>query len=295
MAINPKAIPLFSDLDPRYAQVADVETIIGLWTFDRAPNSPFAVSAGSAKVDNLDADLLDGQHLSDLDARYANVIGDTFTGDVTFETQIFTDTINERTADAGVTIDGVLCKDGVIPDSAYPNALLLDGSRSMQGNLKPAETDTYSLGKASYAWYSIFVKNIMAPYKTTALNCGVHLLPDPDLSRNLGSAGAWWAHLFVRDVHLRDTGPIGDYHVRLKAYHDFLFVRNYNDTDYAGLYAKNIKCDSGLEVDGVLDVDGGLDFDDIDIAATSVSGLSAVIPVTVGGTTKYVPCYDSYA
>jgi len=40
---------------------------------------------------------------------------------------------------------------------------------------------------------------------------------------------------------------------------------------------------------------GGLDFDDIDIAATSVSGLSAVIPVTVGGTTKYVPCYDSYA
>jgi len=143
------------------------------------------LSAGSAKVDNLDADLLDGQHLSDLDARYANVIGDTFTvigdtftGDVTFETQIFTDTINERTADAGVTIDGVLCKDGVIPDSAYPNALLLDGSRSMQGNLKPAETDTYSLGVASYAWYSIFVKNIMAPYKTTALNCGVHLLPE---------------------------------------------------------------------------------------------------------------------
>jgi len=34
-----------------------------------------------------------------------------------------------------VTIDGVLCKDGVIPDSAYPNALLLDGSRAMTGDL----------------------------------------------------------------------------------------------------------------------------------------------------------------
>jgi len=34
-----------------------------------------------------------------------------------------------------VTIDGVLCNDGVIPDSAYPNALLLDGSRAMTGDL----------------------------------------------------------------------------------------------------------------------------------------------------------------
>lgn len=35
-------------------------TQTGLVTFDRDPSAPFAVSAGSAKVDNLDADLLDG-------------------------------------------------------------------------------------------------------------------------------------------------------------------------------------------------------------------------------------------
>jgi hypothetical protein len=36
-------------------------TIEGLWTFDRDPSAPFAVSPGSAKVSNLDADKLDGQ------------------------------------------------------------------------------------------------------------------------------------------------------------------------------------------------------------------------------------------
>lgn len=36
------------------------QTITGLHTFDRDPSAPFAVSANSAKVSNLDADLLDG-------------------------------------------------------------------------------------------------------------------------------------------------------------------------------------------------------------------------------------------
>ena len=37
-------------------------TQTGLITFDRDPSFPFAVASGSAKVSNLDADLLDGQH-----------------------------------------------------------------------------------------------------------------------------------------------------------------------------------------------------------------------------------------
>lgn len=37
------------------------QTITGLKTFDRDPSAPFAVSASSAKVTNLDADLLDGE------------------------------------------------------------------------------------------------------------------------------------------------------------------------------------------------------------------------------------------
>ena len=35
-------------------------TVTGLLTFDRDPSAPFAVTSGSAKVSNLDADLLDG-------------------------------------------------------------------------------------------------------------------------------------------------------------------------------------------------------------------------------------------
>lgn len=36
-------------------------TVTGAVTFDRDPSAPFLVSASSAKVSNLDADLLDGQ------------------------------------------------------------------------------------------------------------------------------------------------------------------------------------------------------------------------------------------
>jgi hypothetical protein len=38
----------------------DAQTVTGLKTFDRDPNAPFAVSAASAVVTNLDADKLDG-------------------------------------------------------------------------------------------------------------------------------------------------------------------------------------------------------------------------------------------
>lgn len=38
----------------------DSQTIIGAKNFDRDPNPPFTVSSGSAKVDNLDADKVDG-------------------------------------------------------------------------------------------------------------------------------------------------------------------------------------------------------------------------------------------
>lgn len=37
------------------------QTVTGLQTFDRDPSAPFAVTASSAKVTNLDADKLDGQ------------------------------------------------------------------------------------------------------------------------------------------------------------------------------------------------------------------------------------------
>lgn len=48
------------------------KTISGLWTFDRDPSAPFAVSAGSAVVTNLDADLLDGYHASEFVTGFAD-------------------------------------------------------------------------------------------------------------------------------------------------------------------------------------------------------------------------------
>lgn len=39
----------------------------------------------TTQVSNLNADLLDGQHLSDLDGRYVNVTGDTMTGDLSMK------------------------------------------------------------------------------------------------------------------------------------------------------------------------------------------------------------------
>lgn len=46
--------------------------------------APFIVASNTV-VGNLNADLLDGQHLSDLDGRYVNVTGDTMTGDLTMD------------------------------------------------------------------------------------------------------------------------------------------------------------------------------------------------------------------
>lgn len=60
-------------------------TISGLFTFDRDPSAPFAVSSGSAVVTNLNADMVDGIHAADLGGLDA---GDspTITGTWTFST-----------------------------------------------------------------------------------------------------------------------------------------------------------------------------------------------------------------
>lgn len=65
---------LSDDDHPQYAQIAASETITGLWTYDRDPNAPFAVAAGSAVVTNLDADLLDGLHASNNPGASAAVV-----------------------------------------------------------------------------------------------------------------------------------------------------------------------------------------------------------------------------
>jgi len=55
------------------------------------------------------------------------------------------DTIDEYTTDAGVTIDGLLIKDGIIPTSGYPEALLRDGTRALTGDLDFAGNQAINL------------------------------------------------------------------------------------------------------------------------------------------------------
>jgi len=73
------------------------------------------------------------------------------------------------------------------------------------------------------------------------------------------------------------------------------------DTNWSGYFVgADVYIEKNFDLDGIayideLRVEEVLNLDAIDIPATSVSGLSAVVPVVVGGVTKYIPCYDSYA
>lgn len=82
-----------------------------------------------------DDPLVDGKLWNDLGIIRVSGVGGT----------IRADTISEFTPNAGVNADGVLLKDNIIPASAYPLALLTDGSRSCSG-LQPftggIKTDT---------------------------------------------------------------------------------------------------------------------------------------------------------
>lgn len=61
------------------------ETITALKTFDRDPAAPFAVTSGSAKVTNLDADKLDGYEAAQFAALAEN---ETITADWTFNDSV---------------------------------------------------------------------------------------------------------------------------------------------------------------------------------------------------------------
>ena len=67
---------LFSIASNRVISYVQLQSTIASGT------APFIVASNTV-VSNLNADLLDGQHLSDLDGRYVNVTGDTMTGDLT--------------------------------------------------------------------------------------------------------------------------------------------------------------------------------------------------------------------
>ena len=66
---------LFSIAPGRVVSYIPLQSVVASGT------APFIVASNTV-VGNLNADLLDGQHLSDLDGRYVNVTGDTMTGNL---------------------------------------------------------------------------------------------------------------------------------------------------------------------------------------------------------------------
>lgn len=72
-----------TDLSGKTLVVAENSaTVTGLLTFDRDPSAPIAVTAGSAVVTNLDADMLDGLHASNF---LSTTSSPTVTGLITFD------------------------------------------------------------------------------------------------------------------------------------------------------------------------------------------------------------------
>jgi len=202
--------------------------------------------------------------------------------------------LDEYTADAGVTVDGVLCKDGVIPDSAYPNALLLDGSRAMTGNLDMGDNPIVDLDEIRFnADFSIDIHP--SDFYVRIMNRDGTAYKDFRCNKFFSYM---WQTVGTPGILHAGTGASGG--IRCQAYssgvtYDVWEVLNstlrmdiMRAGDITGLAGRTLTFPNVV-------IQDSLDCDGFDIPATSVSGLSAVIPVIVGGVTKYIPVYDSYA
>ena len=100
------------------------------------------------------------------------------------------DAISEITPGAGVTLDGVLCKDNVIPNSAYPNALLLDGSRLMAGDFVPDGNYTRRIGTGGAAWLSALIGTLYLNTLQAETN------PGSIWTKNEANAAIWFRTIF---------------------------------------------------------------------------------------------------
>lgn len=157
-----------SILNQTVLTAAQAQAITGLKTFNRSPSAPFAVQAGSAKVANLDADLLDGQtgsYYNDV----ANLTGTTLPSSIVASSLTSVGTITSGIWNAGaltstgpLIVNGVSISHAVTGGANSPQSLLLQNTTSgtaaqaafgvSAGSVNGAVT-TYSQGytTASYA------------------------------------------------------------------------------------------------------------------------------------------------
>lgn len=114
----------------------NAETLTGLKTFDRDPSAPFAVSSGSAKVDNLDADMVDGLHAADLGG--ADPAGtESITGVWTFSTNpVFNANAIPETAIADGSVYPRIAADETITGTwTFSNGIKLPPVAGLDGKL----------------------------------------------------------------------------------------------------------------------------------------------------------------
>jgi len=98
---------------------------------------------------------------------------------------------NYATAVAAVEAEPTLDLTGVIPDSAYPNALLLGGSREMTGHLIPASSNLYYVGTSSKVWEGGYIRKVYATtWNTIATPASIIVYPTATGTLNfLGGVG----------------------------------------------------------------------------------------------------------
>jgi len=185
---------LIPDVDNAYNIGSSTERFKSLYLSDT-----IRAIGSTALVTNLNADLWDGHHwgalypnADKLDGYHESAFGRLSAARTWTATQIFAgsppirlDSIAEYTTDHGVEVDGVLCKDGVIPTSAYPQALLRDGSRTVTGDLLPDSDNAYNLGSSSKRWALVNCRQVQNP--TASLG----LMADGDCYLGAGAAWRW--------------------------------------------------------------------------------------------------------
>lgn len=201
-------------------------------------------------------------------------------------------------------VDGVARQ---LADAGYPNAFLRDGSRSFTGGefiLAPsAGNDAMitmppdpgslniqdSLSNLLMTWQVVGGVLSMSWYATFDSS----LVPTTDDAIDLGTSAAEFRHgyfdgtLFVDTLSLDATAGLG------VSTHMNPTLDDSKDLGSSTREWRTLYLDGAAYID-TLQVDVALNLDNIDVNATSVATVGGVIPITVEGTTRYIPFYESY-
>lgn len=274
----------------------------GDWLMYDTTNDQYQFYIGASLAAYIDASGLSASGVkADTINELTSGIGVTIDGMLVKDSEPYCDYIHEKTYLAGVTVEGVLHKGGKIPTSSYPDAVLRDGSRTVTGTLTFVDANI-SLDPYAYASSGVPLLDsgriaFRARYwngagsRDRVADIYHDMISTAPLSKLRFSIGSNW-------MNLRDTGELEI---------DEVIERSAG----VGVTMDGVLCKDGsvgdathqitnIWVDGVsyidqLNVEEVLNLDGIDIAGSVAGDQDRVIPVTIAGTTYYIPAWTSYA